>query len=83
MLTSTYSEELILNMGHETINATLTNIMVAATSLTLVEFRMWIEQCKTFPNTHPSHYIDLEKLFVATGSWELEVDQNDLPIEKE
>ena len=56
--------------GEEIINANINNITLAMNRLTDVEFRMWIENCKIYPNFHPSHFEGLEESFIKTGKWE-------------
>lgn len=61
--------------GSEIINADLETILAAMEELTVVEFRMWVETCKTYANTHWSHVRGMEANFRKTGKWELpEVD---------
>ena len=54
----------------ETINASLSNIIYALCKLTAVEFRMWVNACKTYKNFDPTHFEGLEEQFVKTGKWE-------------
>lgn len=56
--------------GGEIVNASINNINLATDRLTDVEFRMWIENCKIYPNFHPSHFEGLEESFIKTGKWE-------------
>lgn len=63
--------------GEVNVNASIDNIILAMNRLTDVEFRMWIENCKTYPNFHPSHFEGLEESFIKTGKWEFtKVDLN-------
>jgi len=56
---------------NEKINANLSTAIDALAELTLVEFRMWIEFCKTYENTHWTHFRGKEEQYIKTGSWEL------------
>lgn len=57
--------------GEEMINARFNTTFEAFEILTKVECRMWIENCKTYENFHPSHFEGLEEAFIKTGKWEL------------
>jgi len=56
--------------GEEIVNASINNTRYSLDNLTPVEFRMWVNYCKTFPNFHPSHFEGKELNFVKTGKWE-------------
>ena len=53
----------------EIINARLGTVFEGLAILTKVECRMWIENCKTYEDFHPSHFAGLEKEFIKTGKW--------------
>jgi len=55
----------------EIVNASVGTIFEAFGILTKVECRMWIENCKTYEDFHPSHFEGLEEEFIKTGKWKL------------
>ena len=57
--------------GDEQVNARLSQLVKALTTLTLVEFRTWKSACETFDSFDVSHFQGLEKAFIQTGKWEL------------
>ena len=57
--------------GAEIPNASIHKTLDAMLSLTDVEFRMWLVNCKTFENFDPSHFKGLEAAYIATGKWAL------------
>ena len=55
---------------NERINATINDILWALDHLTPVEFRLWINHCKSYGSFHPSHFEAMEEHFIETGEWE-------------
>jgi hypothetical protein len=62
----------IKEMIEEKVNASLGHVIYALSKLTAIEFRMWIEACKTYENFDPTHFEGLEEQFIKTGKWEFE-----------
>jgi hypothetical protein len=56
--------------GEEKINASIGNIISAAENLTPIEFRYWINACKTYESFHYSHFQGQEEQFLKTGKWD-------------
>jgi hypothetical protein len=57
--------------GEVTPKAYLYQTMKALTTLTDVEFRMWLNACEKYGSFDPSHFEGKEKHFIETGSWNL------------
>ena len=70
------------NQGLERINHKLTlfreanpkadirNTLEAMTTLTDIEFRMWLNACEKFGSFDPSHFQGQEEQFLRTGKWD-------------
>jgi len=64
------ADQRIKEMTDEKVNASLSRIIYALCRLTAVEFRMWVNACKTHKNFDPSHFEGLEEQFIKTGKWD-------------
>ena len=56
--------------GSAQVNANLHKTLEAMTTLTDVEFRMWVNNCQKYDNFDTSHFKGLEQAFITTGKWE-------------
>jgi len=50
--------------------ANLRAILEAMTTLTDIEFRMWLNACEKFGSFDPSHFKGQEEQFIRTGTWD-------------